>query len=70
MVLVQNWKFFQTFFLGNIRQENCSYDILEQKIAFLGYKNKKLKKSKNCPFSKGVNLWFCSKNDHYFNLFF
>ena len=50
MVLVQNWKFFQTFFLGNIRQENFSYDILEQKIAFLGYKNKKLKKSKNCPF--------------------
>ena len=70
MVLVQKWKFFQTFFLGNIRQDNFSYDILEQKIAFLGYKKKKLKKSKNCPFSKGVNLWFCSENDHYFNLFF
>ena len=38
---------FQTFFLGNIGQENHFYDILEQKHAFLGYKNKKFKKSKN-----------------------
>ena len=35
------------FFLGNIGQENVFYDILEQKNAFLGYKNKKFKKSKN-----------------------
>ena len=38
---------FQTFFLGNIEQENFFYDILEQKNAFLGYKNNKFKKSKN-----------------------
>ena len=38
---------FPTFFLGNIGLENVSYDILEQKNAFLGYKNKKFKKSKN-----------------------
>ena len=31
--------------LGNIDQENVSYDILERKNAFLGYKNKKFKKS-------------------------
>ena len=37
---------FQTFFLGNIGQENVFYDILERKNAFLGYKNKKFKKSK------------------------
>ena len=37
----------QTFFLGNIDQENVFYDILEQKNAFLGCKNKKFKKSKN-----------------------
>ena len=30
----------------------------EQKNAFLGYKNKKLKKSKNWNFSEGVNPWF------------
>ena len=36
------------FFLGNRGQENVFYDNLEQKKnAFLGYKNKKLKKSKN-----------------------
>ena len=35
------------FFLGNIGQENVFYDILERKIAFLSYKNKKFKKSKN-----------------------
>ena len=38
---------FATFFLGNIGQENVFYDILEGKKAFLGYKNKKFKKSKN-----------------------
>ena len=45
-------------------------DILEQKNAFLGYKYKKFKKSKNCHFSKGVNPWFWSKNGHFSNFFF
>ena len=36
-----------TFYLGNIAQENVFYDILERKHAFLGYKNKTLKTSKN-----------------------
>ena len=35
------------FFLTNIVQENVFYDILEQKNAFLRYKNKKFKLSKN-----------------------
>ena len=47
MVLVQKWPFFQLLFLGNIGQENVFYDILERKNAFLSYKNKKFKKSKN-----------------------
>ena len=38
---------FSTFFLGNIGQEYFFYDILERKNAFLGYKNKKFKNSKN-----------------------
>ena len=38
---------FPTFFLGNIEQENVFYDILEQKNAFLGYKNKNFRKWKN-----------------------
>ena len=61
---------FPTFFLGNIGQENVFQYILERKNAFLGYKNKNFKKSKNCHFSKGVNLWFWYKNSHLFNLFF
>ena len=70
MVLVQKWPFFQSFVLGNIEQENVFYDILERKNAFLGYKNKKFKKSKNCHFSKTVIPWFWSKNGHFPNFFF
>ena len=32
--------FVSFLFLGNIGQENVSYDILKGKNAFLGYKNK------------------------------
>ena len=70
MVMVQKWTFFQLFFFGNIALENILYDILERKNAFLGYKNKKFKKSKNWHFSKGVNPWFWSKNGHFSNFFF
>ena len=65
MVLVQKRPFFQHFFLGNIGQENVFYDILEQKNAFLGYKNKKFKNSKNWRFPKGINPWYLSKNGHF-----
>ena len=61
---------FSTFFLGIINQENVFYDILERKNAFLGYKNKKFKKSKKGHFSKGVNPWFWSKTGHFSNFFF
>ena len=70
MVFVQKWPFFQLFFLGNIGQENVFYDILERKNAFLGYKNKKSKNTKNWHFCKGVNPWFWSKNGHFSNFFF
>ena len=69
MVLVQKWPFFQLFLSGNIGQENILNDILERKNAFLGYKNKKFKKSKNCHFSKGVNPWFWSKNGQFSKFF-
>ena len=69
MVLVQNWPFFQLFFLGNIGQENIVNDILELKNVFLGYKNKTFKKWENWHFSKGVNPWFWSNNGHFSNFF-
>ena len=67
--LVQKWPFFQLLFLGNICQENVFYDILQRKNAFLGYKNKKFKKSKNWHFFKGVNPCFGPKCP-FFDLFF
>ena len=57
--------FFPTFFLGNLGPENVFYDILEPKNAFLGKKNKKVKKFKKGHFSKGVNPWLWSKNGHF-----
>ena len=66
----KNGHFSKFFFLGNIGQENVFDDILEPKNAFLGYKNKKFKKSKNWHFCKGVNPWFWSKNRHFSNFFF
>ena len=48
MVSVPKMAIFPTsFVLGNMGDENVFYDILERKNAFLGYKNKKFKKSKN-----------------------
>ena len=47
MVFGQNWLFFHVFFLRQYRPGKCVYDILEGKNGFLGFKNKKFKKSKN-----------------------
>ena len=69
MVLVQKWPFFQLVFFRQYRPANCIYDILKRKNAFVRYKNKKLKKSKNWHFSIGDNPWFWSKNCHFSNKF-
>ena len=61
MVLVQKWPFFLLFFLGKIGQENVFYDTLERKNTFLGYKNKKFKKSKNCIILKVLIHGFWTK---------
>ena len=66
----KNGHFSKFSFLVNIRQENVFFDILQRKNAFLGYKNKNFKKSKNWRFSKKVNPWFLSKNGFSFRLFF
>ena len=36
----------------------CFTIFYKEKNVFLSYKNKKLRKSKNCHYSKGVNPWF------------
>ena len=61
---------FSTVFLfGNRSQENVFFYTLEQNSAFLGYKNRKLKKSKYWRFCKRVNPWFWSKNGHFSDFF-
>ena len=47
MVLVRNWQFFHVFNLGKIDHENLFHDDGKRKHAFLGYKNKTFKNSKN-----------------------
>ena len=49
-------------FLDNIGKENVFYDILKRKNDFLGYKNRKLKKS---------NLFFLGNigNENFFSIF-
>ena len=54
---------FSNLFIRQYKLGKCLYDILEQKNAFLGSKNKKFKKSKNNP-------WFWSKYGQFSNLFF
>ena len=70
MFLVQKWPFFQLFFLGIIRQENVFYDIPERKKAFLGYKNKKFKRSKMAIFPKGSTHGMCPKMAIFSTFFF
>ena len=70
MVLVQKCPFFQLFFKGNIGQENVFYDILERKNTFLGYKNKKFKKSKYCIILKRLIHGFWRKMSFFGTSFF
>ena len=66
----KNGHFSNFRFLGNIGEENVFYDILEQKKAFLSYRNKKFKKSKTWHFSKGINPCFGSNNGHFSKFLF
>ena len=65
MVLVKNWLFFLIFILRKIGQKSNFYVIVEWRNAFLDYKNKILKKSRNWDFSKGVSPWFLSKTGNF-----
>ena len=52
---------FPFFFFSNIDQEHIFYDIVQRKIAFLCYKNIKIKKSKIAIFRKGLTHGFGRK---------
>ena len=58
------------FFFTQYRGGKCILWYSKRKNAFLGYKNKKFKKSKIWHFSKEVIPWFWSKNGHFCNFSF
>ena len=61
---------FSNFFFSQYRPEKCLLRYSRaKKNAFLGYKNKKIKTSKNWHFLKRVNPWFWSKNGPFSNFF-
>ena len=61
MTLVQKRPFFQSFFLGNIGQENVFHEILERKTPFQGIKTRSAKTQKIEIFPKGLNHSFGPK---------
>ena len=61
---------FSNFFYGKKELENILYDILERKNIFLGYKNKKLKKSKNWLFPKKLTHGFGPKMAIFLTFFY
>ena len=56
-----NMAIFPTFFLGNIRQVNVFYDILERKTPFQAIKTISLKSRKIDIFPKGLTHRFGPK---------
>ena len=58
MVFGPKMAIFPKFFLGNTGKENVFYDILERRNVFLGYKNKKFKKSKNWDFGPKMAIFW------------
>ena len=57
--------------LGKKGQENVFHDILERKNAFIDYKNKNLKRSRNWDFSKkGLMYGFGQKLSTFPSLYF
>ena len=53
-----------------LKQKSVFYVIVEGRNAFLEYRNKNLKKSKNWDFLKGVSPWFWSKIGNFSDFYF
>ena len=70
MLLVKKMAIFPSLFFRQYRLGKCLLQYSRTKNAFLGYKNKKIKQSKNWHFSKGNNQCFWYKNGHFSNFIF
>ena len=67
MVLVQNWPFFQFFFICLYRPEKCvlSYSRTKKRPSWL--RKQEVQKVEKFTFFKGGSPWFWSKNGFFFN---
>ena len=70
MVLVQKWRFFKLFFLGNIGPESVFFDILDKKGLSRLKKTRSSKSRKIDIFPKGLTHAFGSKMAIFPNFFF
>ena len=69
--LSKNGHFSNFFFFQPIQARKMSFTIFQnEKTPFQAMKTRSSKKRKIEFFSKGDNLWFSSKNGHFFKLFF
>ena len=70
MVLVQKWRFFKLFFLGNIGPESVFFDILDKKGLSRLKKARSSKSRKIDIFPKGLTHAFVPKMAIFPNFFF
>ena len=66
----KNRSFYHLCFLGKSSQKRSFFDILDKKECFLDRKKELFKSPKKSNFSKGVRLWFLSKNRTFYHLCF
>ena len=59
-----------SFFQAMKARKRSLFSIFQNEKTHFKAIKKEVQKSKNCHFSKGVNPWFWSKNDHFSNFFF
>ena len=67
---MEKWSFLHVLFFGNIAKENVFYDILGRQNAYLGYKNRKLKKVEKLRFFQRGQPMVLVKKCHFFIFFF
>ena len=68
MVLLKKWPYFQLF-LSQYRPGKCFLRYSRTKNRLSRLQKQQVQKSKNWYFSKGVNPWFWSRQDHFSNFF-
>ena len=66
MTVVKKWLFFYFLFVSKNDLKKMFRDLVDREEWFLAYKNMLFSYLHFCIFSKGVNLWYWSKNGFFF----